>query len=32
VYVLIKRVDGRLDGRNGSLLLHHTVIMQRGEK
>lgn len=32
VYVLIERVEGTLDGRSGSFLLHHTGIMQRGAK
>jgi hypothetical protein len=32
VYVLIERVEGTLDGRTGIFLLHHTGIMNRGEK
>jgi hypothetical protein len=32
VYVLIERVEGTLDGRSGSFLLHHTGIMRRGAK
>ena len=31
VYVAIEQVTGRLDGRAGSFVLHHTGIMTRGE-
>lgn len=31
VYVAIERVDGRLDGRTGSFVLHHRGIMDRGQ-
>jgi hypothetical protein len=31
VYVAVERVTGKLAGRNGSFLLHHTGIMTRGE-
>jgi hypothetical protein len=30
VYVAIERVDGTIDGRSGSFVLHHTGIMSRG--
>lgn len=30
VYVAIERVTGKLNGRNGSFLLHHTGTMARG--
>jgi hypothetical protein len=31
VYVAVERVTGKLAGRSGSFLLHHTGIMTRGE-
>ena len=30
VYVAMERVDGTLDGRHGSFLLHHSGVMERG--
>jgi hypothetical protein len=30
VYVAIERVNGTIDGRSGSFVLHHTGIMSRG--
>ncbi len=30
VYVAIERVRGQLDGRNGTFVLHHTGVMDRG--
>lgn len=29
-YVAMERVDGTLDGRRGSFLLHHSGVMERG--
>jgi len=30
VYVAVERVEGRLQGRKGTFLLHHTGVMTRG--
>lgn len=30
-YVAIERVEGTLDGRDGSFVLHHTGVMDRGK-
>lgn len=30
VYVAVERVEGKLDGKSGSFMLHHTGVMTRG--